>query len=100
MAMTWEDLQEVLNADYKREKSVKHCFDLAIVIVDKYCGTTLVPTVVKEEAYLLVGVELYDRRQPMDNVGQFNETGGIQLRLSRDPIIPALPVLSRWVRHF
>lgn len=100
MAVDWTNLKAMLNTRYESDADVEHCWDFAVVLVDKYCGASPVPQVVKEEAYLLVGAEMWDRRKAPENPGQVSPEGDVSVRLSRDPLTPAFPILERWVVRF
>lgn len=72
----------------------------AAALVDKYVGTArdAVPGPIWERAIIETASELYHRRNaPGGVLAQFSELGGSTVRLARDPMLGAYPLLDRWL---
>jgi len=52
---------------------------------------------VLERAYLEVGSELFHRRSAPNGVMQFTTLDGSAIRVARDPMVGAYPLLKRFV---
>lgn len=106
MTLNWETLATYVGADYTQEAALTRLLELAKALVDGLLdGSRLVnelkpvPAVVLDECYLQVAAELFDRSQTPSS-GQYTPEGGVQLRVSRDPLRPAYGILRRWVVPF
>lgn len=72
----------------------------ATELIDHYLGSATVPTVVHEQAEVVVAADLWNRRAAPNGViqAQFpGFEGGETVRIARDPMRPAYPILRRWV---
>jgi len=56
-----------------------------------------VPPVVLDRAIKEVGSELFHRRQAPGGVAQFAGLDGAPIRVARDPMVSAYPILARHV---
>ena len=76
-----------------------NCLAEAMALVDKYVGEVPIPTPVRDRAYIEVGADLFHRRNAPHGISnQFDiHEGGNPLRIQRDPMAPAYPILRRWV---
>ena len=73
-------------------------------LVDQYLGldpatsaTRVIPAGVKRRACLEVASELYHRRNAPNGVAQFAALDGAPVRVARDPMLGAYPILNRFV---
>ena len=74
------------------------CEAEAEALVTAYVGTALVPSEVLGRAVLEVGSELFHRRSAPNGVAQFGTLdGAAPLRVARDPMVGAYPLLARYV---
>ena len=79
----------------------------AAELVTHYVGDTLgefpvpgegtVPLVALDRAVIEVAQELYNRRKAPNGVAQFAAFDGAPVRVARDPMVGAYPILNRWV---
>lgn len=91
------DLQAYVNANSSDEAFVTTCLAEATALVQAYVGTAVVPPVVLDRAVLEVGSELFHRRQAPSGVAQFAALDGAPIRVARDPMVGAYPLLARYV---
>lgn len=70
------------------------CADEATALVDAWVGAATVPNAVLTRAYLEVGSELYNRRQAPNGISQFTTADGGAIRVARDPMVAARPILA------
>lgn len=73
---------------------IQACLDEAVALVDNECGTTSIPEVVLHRAYIEVGSELYNRRAAPNGISQFTSGDGGAIRVARDPMVAARPILA------
>ena len=77
---------------------VAACEAEATALVGAYVGTATVPSEVLGRAALEVGSELFHRRSAPNGVAQFGtQDGAAPLRVARDPMVGAYPLLNRYV---
>ena len=77
---------------------VAACEAEATALVGAYVGTAGVPSEVLSRAVLEVGSELFHRRSVPNGVAQFGTLdGAAPLRVARDPMVGAYPLLARYV---
>lgn len=96
----YEDLKAFIQLDDDADDAfVIACFEQAAAMVGAYIGTqTLrVPVSIMERAALEVGKELYDRRGTKNGIAQFAALDGQAVRIGRDPMAPAYPLLNRFL---
>lgn len=91
------DLKDYVNGSDEHLTYIESCVDQAIALVDGYVGNATVPELVLERAYLEVGSELFHRRNAPNGVAQFNTFDGSAIRVARDPMVGAYPLLRRFV---
>lgn len=83
------------NAD---DDFIDACWHEAVALVAAYVGSATVPTEVLNRAYLECGSELYHRRSAPNGVAQFaTMDGGSAIRVARDPMVGAYPILRKFV---
>lgn len=106
MAKTYEDLKEFIGSqDNDQDSIVEACFDEAVVLVQTYVGTSVVPEVIQDKAIMLVGADLWERRSAPNGLvsQQFASVDGLGVsvaRLPRDPMSVAHGLLRPWVMPF
>jgi hypothetical protein len=104
MAVVVDDLRAFVGATVAKDNNaLQRCLNLATVMVDEFVdGCTLVndlnpvPTVVRDECYLQVAAELFERQESPS--GQY-ETGPV-MRTVRPPLAPVYGLLRQWVVFF
>ena len=94
--MAWNDLKAYVNTSSSDEDFVEQCWDEAKALVDAFIGDAEVPVAATERAYLEVGSELFHRRQAPNGVAQFTTIDGSAIRVARDPMVGAYPILQRY----
>lgn len=79
---------------------IEQCADEAVALVSGYVGTdaALVPVSVLTRAYVEVGSELYNRRSAPNGISQFAAADGSAIRVARDPLVAAYPLLRPFMR--
>jgi hypothetical protein len=95
------NLAEYVGAPETDAAYVEQCWDEATSLVSAYIGTIdpviAVPIAIEERATLEVGSELYHRRQAPNGVAQFSSFDGAPIRVARDPMLGAYPLLQRYI---
>jgi hypothetical protein len=95
---TWEELRDYVGASGVDNDYVEHCWDESVILVDQYVGDATVDPEALNRAYLECGSELYHRRSAPNGVAQFATLdGGSAIRVARDPMVGAYPILARWM---
>lgn len=79
------------------DEYMAQCWDEAVALVNGYVGLAEVPEVVLNRAYLEVGSELVHRRSAPNGIAGFNTFDGSAIRVARDPLVGAYPLLRRYV---
>ena len=99
--MDFTDLQAYVGAPDSDALFVEQCWDEATALVSAYVGTstpvTVIPAEISDRAVLEVGSELYHRRQAPNGVAQFSSLDGSPVRVARDPMLGAYPLLNRFM---
>jgi len=91
------DLKAYVNGAEDDLEFIESCEVQAYALVDGFVGTATVPSTVLERAYLEVGSELFHRRSAPNGVMQFTTLDGSAIRVARDPMVGAYPLLKRFV---
>lgn len=91
------NLLAYVNTSSTDEAFVEQCWDEAKTLVDAFIGDAEVPVTATERAYLEVGSELFHRRQAPNGIAQFTSLDGSAIRVARDPLVGAYPILQRFV---
>lgn len=94
--MTWENLKDYVSGSVTDQEYINECWNEAILLVNHFVGDAIVPATALSRAYLEVGSELYHRRQAPNGVAQFQTLDGAAIRVARDPMVGAYPILQRW----
>ena len=98
MAMTWQDLKAYVNAPAADDELVEANWDEASELIDVFIGTATVPAVILDRARIVVGAELYGQRAAPNGIAQFATFDGQSaIRVARDPMTGAYPLLGRYV---
>ena len=91
------------------QEFIQACLDAAIELVAKECGAVAegdpsvmvfpasVPLVIVNRAIIEVGSELYNRRQAPNGISQFAANDGSAIRVARDPMVAAYPILRPYL---
>lgn len=69
----------------------------ALVTVALGASASLVPEPILDRATLEVGSELYHRRNAPNGISQFATTDGAPIRVARDPMVGAWPLLKPYM---
>lgn len=99
--MDYTNLESYVGADPSDSAYVEQCWGEALSLVSAYVGTitpvATIPTEILDRAALEVGSELYHRRQAPNGVAQFSTFDGSPIRVARDPMVGAYPILQRYI---
>jgi hypothetical protein len=96
--VTWENLKEFVGAHDDSDTYVTSCFDTADALVEDFIGTNAVPTSIKDRCVLIVGSELFHQKNAPQGIAQFAAfDGGGPIRVARDPMVGAYPLLARYM---
>ena len=94
----YDDLKAYVGAPASDDAFVADCWTEASALVAKFVGTATVNADVLNRAKIECGSELYHRRSAPNGVAQFATLdGGSAVRVARDPLIAAYPILVAWV---
>lgn len=95
------NLAEYVGAHESDAAYVEQCWDEADSLVTAYLGSIdpviAVPLAIQDRAILEVGSELYHRRNAPNGVAQFSTFDGAPVRVARDPMLGAYPLLQRYI---
>lgn len=95
--MTAADLSAYVGAPPSDLEFVSDCWDVAHALVDKLVGSATVPAAVMSRAKLECGSELYHKRQAPNGIAQFASFDGAPVRVARDPMAAAIPILLPYI---
>lgn len=91
-------LKAYVGAPSSDDTFVTACWDEATALVTKFVGTKTVPATVLLRAKIECGSELFHRRSAPNGIAQFATLdGGSAVRVARDPMIAAYPLLVPYV---
>jgi hypothetical protein len=94
----YDDLKAYVGAPASDDAFVADCWTEASALVAKFVGTATVNADVLNRAKIECGSELYHRRSAPNGLAQFATLdGGSAVRVARDPMIAAYPILVPWV---
>jgi len=94
----YDDLKAYVGAPASDDAFVADCWTEASALVAKFVGTATVNADVLNRAKIECGSELYHRRSAPNGLAQFATLdGGAAVRVARDPMIAAYPILVAWV---
>lgn len=96
MALTAGQLATYVQASDADTEFVDSCLNEATTLVGRHVSKALrtVPEDIQDRATLEVGADLYYRRRTRNGVANFDDTEGMPLRISRDPMAAAYPLLA------
>lgn len=96
--MTVAQLKAYVGAPDSDTTFVTSCWDEAVALITKFVGTKTVPATVLLRARIECGSELFHRRSAPNGIAQFATLdGGQAVRVARDPMIAAIPLLTPYV---
>jgi hypothetical protein len=94
----YDDLKAYVGAPASDDAFVADCWTEASALVAKFVGTATVNADILNRAKIECGSELYHRRSAPNGVAQFATLdGGSAVRVARDPMIAAYPILVPYV---
>jgi hypothetical protein len=94
----YDDLKAYVGAPASDDAFVEDCWTEASALVAKFVGTATVNADVLNRAKIECGSELYHRRSAPNGIAQFATLdGGSSVRVARDPMIAAYPLLVPYV---
>lgn len=94
----YQPLMDYVGASPSDDEFVALCWDESIALVTKFVGAATVDGDVLTRAYIECGSELFHRRNAPNGVAQFATLdGGSAIRVARDPMVGAYPILTPWV---
>lgn len=98
MTFTAANLLEYVGAKEAQLDFVTECWDEAVILVTKYVeGPVEVPQEILDRAFEEVGAELFNRKSAKNGIAQFSAVDGQPVRIARDPMVAAYPLLDRFV---
>lgn len=95
--MSAEVLAQYVGANAGDSAFVASCWAEAEALVAAFVGEADIPSAVLDRATLETGSELFHRRQAPNGVMQFQTLDGSAIRVARDPMTPAYPLLVPYV---
>jgi len=93
----WVGLKTYVSAGDSDDTFVQACWAEALELITIYVGTHAVPDAILIRATTEVGSELFHRRSAPNGVAQFTTLDGSAIRIARDPMVAAYPLLRRYV---
>lgn len=90
-------LSDYVGAGVDQTALVSACSEEAAALVARYIGTATVPNAVKDRAELEVGSELFHRQSAPNGIAQFQTLDASPVRVARDPMVGAYPLLAPFV---
>lgn len=91
-------LKNYVNAQDDDDAFVATCLAESIELVDRLIGTNVVPSAIKDRAYLETGADLFNRKNAPNGISQFADFGGEAIRINRDPLVQARALLKGFLR--
>lgn len=76
---------------------VDSCLASANLLVTEYVGKAPVPATVRDQATLIVASEMFHRRSAPNGVAQFASMDGNPVRIAKDPMNAAYPILMPFI---
>ena len=94
----YDDLKAYVGAPDSDDAFVNRCWSEATALVVAFVGTATVNADVLQRAKIECGSELFHRRSAPNGIAQFATLdGGSAVRVARDPMIGAYPLLTPYV---
>lgn len=101
MAHVEEDyvvLRDYVGAPHSDNEFIDNVYHRAEALVDKVIGSASVPALIRMEAILECGSELYHKRSSPMGVSQFATADGSPIRQGLDPMRAAMKVLQPFLK--
>ena len=94
----YDDLKAYVGAPDSDNSFVNDCWSEATALVVAFVGTATVNADILQRAKIECGSELFHRRSAPNGIAQFATLdGGSAVRVARDPMIGAYPLLTPYV---
>lgn len=91
-------LRGYVSTDATHDAFLSECWVAADELVSSHAGTATVPAGVRARAVLEVASELFHRRNaPAGVLAQYADVGAAPIRIARDPMTPAYPMLAPYL---
>lgn len=98
VALDWESLKAYVRSQANDDEFVQSCWAQASQLVsDAIPEGKTVPEPIRDLAIQGVGSELFHRRQAPNGVAQFATADGNPVRVARDPMVAAWPLLRPYI---
>lgn len=97
MAYTFDQLKAYLRTSDDDDDFVQECLDEASELVNDYVGDKFVPEIKLDLAIKVTARDLYSGRDSPQGVGQFSDVNDTPIRVARDPLTAAKPILRKYV---
>lgn len=91
------DLSVYVNAGPSDLAYITECLDQSTRLVMDYVGDVTVPEEVLSRVVLEVGADLFYRKGTKHGTAQFADVDANPIRIARDPLTAAYPLLKRYV---
>ena len=99
MAVTLADLQSYIGTGETGD-FIEGCLTSGQKLVENYVGAVVsVPTEIVDQATLIVSSELFHRRSAPNGIAQFASMDGQPVRMGKDPMTAAYPLLLPFVGY-
>ena len=103
MATAWEDLKDYLQTTTTADDPIiEKSFDVAEALVNGLIGDTVhadlgVDGVTRYQLLMVTGAEVFNQRKAPNGIAQFASFDGTSpVRVARDPLTGAYPIISRY----
>ena len=98
MAVTAEKLATYVQTKLELDQAfISDCVAEGTALVAEYVGTREVPEAIKDRAVLEVAADLFYRRRSRNGVADFDDPTGVPVRINRDPMTAAYPILGQFM---
>jgi hypothetical protein len=99
MAVTLADLQSYIGTEESGD-FIEGCLTSGQKLVSNYIGSAQnVPSEIADQATLIVSSELFHRRSAPNGIAQFASMDGQPVRMGKDPMTAAYPLLLPFVGY-
>lgn len=97
MTVSLSQLQSYIGTEESGD-FITGCLNSAKSLVENYIGSVeTVPTHVEDQSVLIVASELFHRRSAPNGIAQFASMDGQPVRMGKDPMTAAYPLLLPFV---
>ena len=97
MSVTLEQLQNYVGTK-ETGTFIAGCLTSANTLVSNYIKGAAVPESIRDQAVMIAASELFHRRSAPNGVAQFASLDGSPVRIAKDPMNAAYPLLMPFVR--